>query len=57
VAPAAATAGPAKTLQGNGHDGMSIVGPIEDDSLVKEGETASILANQAIQAGAARGGR
>jgi putative Mg2+ transporter-C (MgtC) family protein len=57
VAPAAATAAPAKTLQGNGHDGMSIVGPIEDDSLVKEGETASILANQAIQAGAARGGR
>ena len=42
---------------GHGHDGMSIVGPIEDNSLVKEGETAAILANQAIQAGAARGGR
>jgi uncharacterized membrane protein YhiD involved in acid resistance len=57
VAAAAATATAAKTVQANGHDGMSIVGPIEDDSLVKEGETASILANQAIQAGIARGGR
>jgi uncharacterized membrane protein YhiD involved in acid resistance len=47
----------ADTLQGNGHDGISIVGPIEDNSLVKQGETASILANQAIQAGIARGGR
>jgi uncharacterized membrane protein YhiD involved in acid resistance len=47
----------ADTAQGNGHDGISIVGPIEDDSLVKQGETASILANQAIQAGVARGGR
>jgi uncharacterized membrane protein YhiD involved in acid resistance len=47
----------ADTLQGNGHDGISIVGPIEDDSLVKQGETASILASQAIQAGIARGGR
>ena len=46
-----------KTVQANGHDGLSIVGPIEDDSLVKEGETAAILANQAIQAGVARGGR
>jgi putative Mg2+ transporter-C (MgtC) family protein len=47
-----------KTMHGNGgHDGMSIVGPIEDNSLVKEGETASILANQAVQAGLARGGR
>jgi putative Mg2+ transporter-C (MgtC) family protein len=54
---AAAAATAAKTLPGNGHDGLSIVGPIEDDSLVKEGETASILANQAIQAGIARGGR
>ena len=44
-------------VQDNGHDGISIVGPIEDDSLVKQGETASILANQAIQAGIARGGR
>lgn len=38
------------------HDGVSLVGPIEDDSLVKEGETASILANQAIDSGAGRGG-
>jgi uncharacterized membrane protein YhiD involved in acid resistance len=39
------------------HDGVSVVGPIEDDSLVKEGETAAILANQVIQSGLARGGR
>ena len=40
------------------HEGVSLVGPIEDDdSLVKEAETASILANAAIQAGLARGGR
>ncbi len=39
------------------HDGVSLVGPIEDDSLVKEAETASIMANQAVQAGLARGGR
>jgi putative Mg2+ transporter-C (MgtC) family protein len=43
--------------QGNAHDGVSLVGQIEDDSLVKEGETASILANAAVDAGAARGGR
>jgi putative Mg2+ transporter-C (MgtC) family protein len=45
------------TLPDNAHDGVSIVGPIEDDSLVKQGETASILANAAIDAGVARGGR
>lgn len=40
------------------HDGVSLVGPIEDDSLVKQAETASILANEVIDAGAAaRGGR
>lgn len=39
------------------HEGMSVVGPIEDDSLVKEGETAAILANQVIDSGMARGGR
>lgn len=54
---------PAKTVPAQmmhphgGHDGVSIVGPIDDDSLVKEGETAAILANQAVQAGLARGGR
>jgi putative Mg2+ transporter-C (MgtC) family protein len=42
---------------GPSHGGMSVVGPIEDDSLVKEGETAAILANQVIESGAARGGR
>jgi putative Mg2+ transporter-C (MgtC) family protein len=42
---------------GVSHDGISLVGPIQDDSLVQEGETASILANQAVQAGLARGGR
>ena len=46
-----------KTVRGNAHDGVSIVGPIEDESLIKEAETASILANQAVQAGLARGGR
>lgn len=49
--------GTAKPAQGKAHDGVSIVGPIEGDSLVKEAETASILANQAVQAGLARGGR
>jgi putative Mg2+ transporter-C (MgtC) family protein len=40
------------------HGGISLVGPIEDDgSLIKEGETASILANQVIDSGAGRGGR
>jgi putative Mg2+ transporter-C (MgtC) family protein len=39
------------------HSGISVVGPIEDDSLVKEGETAAILANQVIDSGMARGGR
>jgi putative Mg2+ transporter-C (MgtC) family protein len=53
---------PAKTVPAQmhphgGHDGVSIVGPVDDDSLVKEGETAAILANQAVQAGLARGGR
>ena len=43
--------------QGTAHDGVSLVGPIEDDSLVKEAETASILANEVVQAGLARGGR
>ena len=38
------------------HDGVSLVGPIEDDSLVKEAETASIMANQVIDSGAGRGG-
>jgi putative Mg2+ transporter-C (MgtC) family protein len=38
------------------HSGISLVGPIEDDSLVQEGETAAILANEVIQS-AARGGR
>jgi len=52
----AEAASTAMTVHGNAHDGVSIVGPIEDDSLVKEAETASILANQAVQAGA-RGGR
>ena len=47
----------AKPVPGNAHDGVSLVGRIEDDSLVKEGATASILANQAIQAGLSRGGR
>jgi uncharacterized membrane protein YhiD involved in acid resistance len=47
----------AMAAHGNAHDGVSIVGPITDDSLVKEGETAAILANQAVQAGMARGGR
>ena len=47
----------AMAVHGKAHDGVSIVGAIEDDSLVKEGETAAILANQAIQAGLARGGR
>lgn len=42
---------------GPSHGGMSVVGPIEDDSLVKEGETAAILANQVIESGMARGGR
>jgi putative Mg2+ transporter-C (MgtC) family protein len=39
------------------HSGISVVGPIEDDSLVKEGETAAILANQVVESGMARGGR
>lgn len=39
------------------HSGVSVVGPIEDESLVKEGETAAILANEVIQSGLARGGR
>lgn len=39
------------------HGGMSLVGPVEDESLVKEGETAAILANEVIQSGLARGGR
>jgi putative Mg2+ transporter-C (MgtC) family protein len=43
--------------QAEAHDGVSLVGPIEDDSLVKQAETASILANAAVDAGAARGGR
>jgi putative Mg2+ transporter-C (MgtC) family protein len=43
---------------GNVHDGISLVGPIEDDSLTKEGVTAGILANEAVDAGiSARGGR
>jgi putative Mg2+ transporter-C (MgtC) family protein len=42
---------------GPAHGGMTVVGPIEDDSLVKEGETAAILANQVIESGMARGGR
>lgn len=37
------------------HNGMSVVGPIEDDSLVKAAETASILANEVIDSGAGRG--
>jgi hypothetical protein len=45
-------------VRGNAHEGVSLVGAIEDDSLVKEGETAAILANSVIDAGvAARGGR
>jgi putative Mg2+ transporter-C (MgtC) family protein len=60
-AKAAATAG-AAAVHGNAHggvshDGISLVGPIQDDSLVQEGETAAILANEAVQAGLARGGR
>ncbi|HET9168971.1 MAG TPA: MgtC/SapB family protein [Actinospica sp.] len=44
------------------HEGVSLVGPIEDDSLVKEGETAGILANSVVdaaiaQAAVSRGGR
>lgn len=42
---------------GASHPGISVVGPIEDDSLVKEGETAAILANQVIESAVARGGR
>ena len=45
------------TVPDNAHDGVSIVGPIEDESLVKQGETAGILANAAVDAGVARGGR
>ncbi|MBR7831257.1 MgtC/SapB family protein [Actinospica sp. MGRD01-02] len=45
------------TVHGNAHEGMSLVGPIEDESLVKEAETASILANQVISASIARSGR
>jgi putative Mg2+ transporter-C (MgtC) family protein len=37
--------------------GVSVVGPADGDSLVKEGETAAILANQIIASGIARGGR
>jgi putative Mg2+ transporter-C (MgtC) family protein len=51
------SAGTESSAQGNTHDGVSLVGPIEDDSLVKQAETASILANAAIDAGIARGGR
>jgi len=39
------------------HTDVSLVGPVEDDSLVKEAETASILANEVVNAGIARGGR
>jgi putative Mg2+ transporter-C (MgtC) family protein len=63
---AASTAG-AAAMHGNAHDGashgtvshdgISLVGPIRDDSLEQEGETAAILANEAVQAGLARGGR
>jgi putative Mg2+ transporter-C (MgtC) family protein len=37
--------------------GMSLVGPVDEDTLVKEGETAAILANEVINASIARGGR
>ena len=58
----ASASGTSAALHGNthdgvSHDGISLVGPPQDDSLVREGETAAILANQAVQAGLARGGR
>ena len=47
----------ASATSSTSHVGVSVVGPVEDDSLVKEGETAGILANQVIDSGIARGGR
>jgi putative Mg2+ transporter-C (MgtC) family protein len=54
---AGATADAGSGTSSASHGGVSVVGPIEGDSLVKEGETAAILANQVVQAGLARGGR